>query len=74
MEEQPAAQYVTPEHTLLMADGDLVSDVMVIALIIDKDGDQGVIISSASMSHITKLGLLECAQQVTRQSWPRKED
>lgn len=63
--------------TLDMDDGDLIASAVVLAKVIDSDGDVSLYIgTSDGLSWIDQLGLLAAAHQVSQQTTigPRDED
>lgn len=76
MPDQPAGPILDGLGVSIdLADGDLVSDVVIIAKVIDSDGNVSVSISSnESLSWLDELGLISAASDVVRDQRYRLRD
>ncbi|MCX4911806.1 hypothetical protein [Streptomyces sp. NBC_00878] len=74
MTEQPMGPILDGlGNTLEMDEGDLVSSALVIAKVVDKDGEVSLALScSEGLSWIDQNGLITSAQQIVNQSEIRK--
>lgn len=72
MAEQPAGPIVDGLGvTIDLADGDLVADALVIAKVVDENGNVSVSVSSnPSMSWLDELGLIVAASDLVRRPAP----
>lgn len=70
---EPAAQYVTEEHTFELFPGDLVDRVIVLGTVVSADGSEGLLIASAGMGQVGQIGMVEAARQILNDGWTRRD-